>query len=213
MAVSTKRVAIAAVSTLAIVLVATWSLTRKGQEDAFAACRTSQVMGGAGSIGGPFTLTDENGHQVTDKDVLSKPSLVYFGYSYCPDICPTDVARNAQAVDVLEEDGYDVQPVFISVDPRRDTPQVLKEWTDGIHPKLLGLTGTPEQIRAVAKEYKTFYQVPDNPKDDNYTVEHMTQTYLMLPGRGFADFFPREASADDIAQKTSCFLEAEKGEN
>ena len=203
----------AAVAAVSIGLVAIFSLTRKNELDAFAACRTSQIMGGTAAIGGPFTLIDENGRRVTDADVLAKPALVYFGYTYCPDVCPTDVARNAQAVDVLEEQGYDVTPVFISVDPRRDTPEALKEWTDGIHPKLLGLTGTPEQIRAVARAYKTLYETPENPADDSYPVEHMTQTYLMLPGSGFADFFGRDDSADQVADKTACFLEAAKAAN
>ena len=213
MVVSTKSIAVAAVTTVAIVLVATYSISRKPALDAFAACQTSQVMGGPAAIGGAFQLTDENGRTVTDKDVLSKPSLVYFGYTYCPDVCPIDVARNAEAVDVLAEQGYDVTPVFISVDPHRDTPAVLKEWTDGIHPKLIGLTGTEDQIRAAAQAYKTFYQTPDAPADESYPVEHMTQTYLMLPGRGFADFFGREDSADTVAQKTACFLEAAKASN
>ena len=213
MAVSTKSIAVAAVTTVAIALVATYSLTRKSGLDAFEACRTSQIMGGTAAIGGPFSLMDENGRQVTDADILSKPALVYFGYTYCPDVCPTDAARNAEAVDVLEEQGYEVTPVFISVDPNRDTPEVLKEWTDFMHPRMIGLTGTPEQIKAVAQAYKTLYQVPENPADDTYLVDHMTQTYLMLPGSGFADIFSHEDSADMVAEKTACFLEATKAAN
>ncbi len=210
MSVSTKSLAVAAAATLAILLTATYSLTRKSGLDAFSACRTSKVSGVA-TIGGAFTLTDEDGRQVSERDIMSKPALVYFGYAYCPDVCPTDMARNAEAVDVLEEQGYEVTPVFISVDPKRDTPEVLKEWTDYMHPRMIGLTGTEEQIRAVAKEYKTFYQIPDAPADENYLVDHMTQTYLMLPGVGFADFFSREETADAVAERTACFLQASDG--
>lgn len=210
MAVSTKRFAIAATATAAIALIGIFQYSRKPVMDAFAACQTSQIMGGSAEIGGPFTLIDEDGQTVTDKDVLSKPSLVYFGYTFCPDVCPTDVARNAEAVDILEEKGYDVVPVFISVDPDRDTPAVLKEWTDYIHPKLIGLTGSQEQIRTVAKEYKTFYQIPEDKADGTYVVDHMTQTFLMLPDRGFADFYGRDEKPDDMADKVACFLEAEK---
>jgi protein SCO1 len=210
MAVSTTRIAIAATAAAAVFLGAIYSLGRKSELDAFAACRTSKIAGGAATIGGPFTLTDENGRQVTERDVLTKPSLVYFGYTFCPDVCPTDVTRNAEAVDVLEEQGYEVTPVFISVDPARDTPEVLKEWTDYMHPRMIGLTGTPEQIQSVAKAYKTYYKVPDNPEDENYLVDHMTQTYLMLPGRGFEEFFSREDAADVVAETTACFLEAAK---
>ncbi len=198
---------------MAIALVATYSVTRKSGLDAFDACRTSTIMGGSAAIGGPFTLMDENGRLVTDADVLSKPALVYFGYTYCPDVCPTDAARNAEAVDVLEEQGYEVTPVFISVDANRDTPEVLKEWTDFMHPRMIGLTGTSDQLKAVAQAYKTFYQVPESPADDTYLVDHMTQTYLMLPGAGFAEIFSHDDSADSVAEKTACFLEATKASN
>lgn len=211
MGLSSGRLAVAAGAAVVIGLVATYSLTRKSGLDAFEDCRTSRVVGGTATIGGPFTLTDENGSRVTDKDVLSKPSLVYFGYTFCPDVCPTDVARNAEAVDILEEQGRDVTPVFISVDPGRDTPEVLKEWTDFLHPRMIGLTGTAEELKSVAQQYKTFFQVPDNPADDTYLVDHMTQTYLMLPDQGFVEFFSRDATPDEIAARTSCFIDAAEG--
>ena len=104
--------------------------------------------------------------------------------------------------------GLDVTPVFISVDPGRDTPDVLKEWTDYIHPRMIGLTGTETQIAEVAKLYRTYFKVPDDKSDEYYLVDHMTQTYLMLPEYGFVDFFSREDTAEDVARKTACFLEA-----
>lgn len=97
---------------------------------------------------------------------------------------------------------------MISVDPARDTPEVLKEWTDYIHPRMIGLTGSPEEIAAVAKEYRTYYKVPENPTDEFYIVDHMTQTYLMLPGYGFVEFFTRDTTPEDIADRTACFIEA-----
>ncbi len=169
-------------------------------------CSGSRVAGGA-TIGGAFTLIDETGATVTDRDVLARPSLVYFGYTFCPDVCPLDAARNAEAVDILEEMGLDVTPVMISVDPGRDTPAVLAEWTDYIHPRMIGLTGSPEQIKAVGAVYRTYYKVPENPADDYYLVDHMTHTYLMLPDRGFADFFGRDVPAEEMARRVSCFLE------
>lgn len=213
MPVSSSRIAIAAAAAVAVGLVATWSVTRKGAGDAFAHCGGAQVAGGGAVIGGPFTLTNADGKRVTDKDVLTKPSLVYFGYTNCPDVCPTDMARNAQAIDILEEQGDDVTPVFISVDPRRDTPAVLKQWTGYLHPKMIGLTGTPDELKAVAMEYKTYFQVPDSPADQDYEVQHMTQTYLMMPGTGFADFFGRDDTADKVAERTACYVEAAKGTN
>lgn len=210
MQIATRYYAIAAGSLALIGIVTLVGITQRRLDDPFLQCRRSAVAGGSAAIGGPFTLTDENGQRVTDKDVITGPSLVYFGYTFCPDICPTDTARNAEAVDALEEKGYDVTPVFISVDPRRDTPQVLKEWTDYVHPRMIGLTGSPEEIKAVAKEYKTIYSVPENPEDDLYIVDHMTQTYLMLPGTGFAEFYTRDTPPEVMADSIACFIDAAK---
>lgn len=171
-------------------------------DDAFAQCRGGQV--GGGDIGGPFTLVDETGATVTDAEVLTKPSLIYFGYTFCPDICPLDAARNAEAVDILEEWGVDVTPIFISVDPERDTPEVLATFTDYMHPKMLGLTGSPEQVRQASLAYKTFYRKQEGDAD-YYLVDHSTFTYLTLPGIGFVDFFRREETADQIAERVACF--------
>ncbi len=207
MSMSPRRIALASGSALAILLVGIFAVTQQRGNDPFADCRQSVIAGGAGAIGGAFTLVDENGTAVTDRDVLTKPSLVYFGYTFCPDICPADMGRNVAAIDVLDEMGYDVTPVFISVDPRRDTPEVLKEWTDYLHPRLIGLTGTPEQIRAAANAYKTYYKAPENPEDEYYLVDHMTQTYLMLPAQGFVEFFSRETSPEAMAESVACFVD------
>jgi len=182
-----------------------------GHDDKFADCRTTKVAGGANVIGGPFTLIDETGKTVTDTDVITKPSLIYFGYTYCPDICPLDNARNAEAVDILARRGYDVTPIFISVDPARDTPAVLKEFTDYLHPKMIGLTGTPEQVKAASKAYRTFYQKQPSEDPDYYLINHSTFTYLVFPKTGFADFFRRDLTADQMADKVACFVDAQNG--
>lgn len=186
-------------------------LGRGGADDPFAQCRSGQVAGGAGAIGGPFTLIDETGATVTDAQVITKPSLIYFGYTFCPDVCPLDNARNAEAVDILEEMGHEVTPVFISVDPRRDTPELLAEFTDVMHPRMIGLTGTPEQIRAASQAYKTYYNVKDQEDQVNYLIDHSTFTYLVLPGTGFVDFFRREETPDQMAERVACFLDAARG--
>lgn len=175
--------------------------------DPFAQCRAGAVGGGA--IGGPFTLVDETGKTVTDKDVLTKPSLVYFGYTFCPDVCPLDNTRNADAIDLLESRGYDVTPVFISIDPARDTPEVVADFTDNLHPRMIGLTGTPEQVKAASLAYKTYFKVQEG-DPEFYLVDHSTFTYLMLPGIGFADFFKREATAEEMADRVGCFVDAAK---
>jgi protein SCO1 len=209
MPLSTRTYAIAAgaVTLSALLGFAILPLVTSG-DDPFADCRETAVSGGNGAIGGPFSLIDEDNRPVTESDVLQKPALVYFGYSFCPDVCPTDLSRNAEAVDVLEEMGHDVIPIFISVDPSRDTAAVLKEFTDALHPRMIGLTGTADQIAGAARAYKTIYRVADVTEDENYLVDHMTYSYLMLPAVGFAEFFTSEEPADAVARRAACFIEA-----
>lgn len=180
-------------------------LLRPGDGDRFAACRASQVAGG--DIGGPFELVNGAGDTVTETDVITEPSLVYFGYTFCPDVCPFDVARNAIAVDLLAERGVSVTPVFISVDPNRDTPAVVASFADNMHPKMIGLTGSPDQVRAASQAYKTFYQVSGNLDDPYYLVDHSTMTYLVLPEHGFVEFFRRDATPEQMAESVACFVE------
>lgn len=173
-------------------------------DDIFADCRSSTV--GGGDIGGPFTLVDETGATVTDMDVLTKPSLVYFGYTFCPDICPLDSARNADAVDILAEQGFDVTPVFITIDPARDTPEVVASFTENLHPKMIGLTGSEEQVKAASAAYKTYFRKQASEDPDFYLMDHSTFTYLVLPQTGFVEFFRRDDTAEQMAERTACFL-------
>ncbi|MBF9030656.1 SCO family protein [Rhodobacterales bacterium HKCCE3408] len=175
-------------------------------EDGFAQCRGSAIAG-AGDIGGPFELVSETGETVTSESLLTEPSLIYFGYTFCPDVCPFDAARNADAVDLLEQQGREVQPVFISVDPARDTPDVLAEFTDYFHPRMIGLTGSEEQIDAAVRAYRAYYSIPDT-DEDTYLVDHTAFTYLVLPGYGFVDFFRRDTPAEEMANRVACFLDA-----
>jgi protein SCO1/2 len=180
-------------------------------DDPFAQCRQGQFAGG--DIGGPFTLVNTRGETVTDAQVLTKPSLVYFGYTFCPDVCPFDMARNVEAVDLLDEKGLDVTPVFISIDPERDTPEALADYEVNMHPKLVALTGTPEQVKAAANAYRTVYKKQPSDDPDFYLVDHMTFTYLMLPGTGFVDFFRRDITSEQMAESVACFLKAGEAAN
>ncbi|MBC7738664.1 MAG: SCO family protein [Candidatus Saccharibacteria bacterium] len=173
--------------------------------DAFADCRSGNVAGAA--IGGPFELLDQNGATVTDTQIFAKPTLVYFGFASCPDVCPLDNARNVEAVQMLANEGIDAAAVFISVDPARDTPAVLKDYVANFGDTLIGLTGTPEQIKAAAAAFKVYYQVPAAATGD-YEVDHTTLTYLMMPKTGFVDFFQRQTTSADMAGKVSCFVKA-----
>ncbi len=204
-----RRILILGILAALLLLVLGWVLLdRRNAGDQFAACRKSVVAGGADALGAPFTLTDETGARVTDKQVFAKPSLLYMGYTFCPDVCPLDSARNAAAVDILEGRGIKVTPVFISVDPRRDTPKVLADFTDAIHPRMIGLTGSEAEIAAVAKAWRYYFKINDETDKTDYLVDHMTNTYLVLPGQGTVEFFNRDASPDEMADRVACFVDA-----
>ncbi|MDA5092935.1 SCO family protein [Aliiroseovarius sp. KMU-50] len=179
-----------------------------GDEDQFAQCREYSVGTGAASIGGPFELVDENGETVTDKDLITKPTLIYFGYTFCPDVCPLDSARNAEALDLLQTEGYDAQLAFVTIDPERDGVEEVREFTDYLHPDMIGLTGTPAQIRAASKAYKTYYRKQDG-DPEYYLVDHSTFTYLVTPKSGFLEFFKRDDTPQDMADRVGCFIDAE----
>ena len=202
---------IAVFSGLAIVLLLGalfWLTQMRDGGEQFAQCRAGQIAGGAATIGGPFELVSGAGETLTEKEVIDQPVLIYFGYTFCPDICPFDVARNADAVDALEKRGYQVKPVFITIDPKRDTQEVVADYASNMHSRMLGLTGSPEQIRTASQAYRAYYQSHDNGTDDYYLVDHSTLTYLMMPGHGFAEFFRRDATAEQMADRVQCFLDA-----
>ena len=194
--------------TLALLIGGAALIAAQRDRDPFAGCRGSAIAGGAAAMGGAFTLTDENGARVTEAEVFDQPALLYFGYTFCPDVCPMDSARNAEAVDLLEERGQTVKPVFISVDPKRDTPEALRDFTDALHPRMLGLTGTPEEIAAVNRLWRNYYKANDAEDPDYYLVDHMTNTYLVLPRHGTVEFFGRDVGAQDMAERTACFIKA-----
>jgi len=202
-----RLISIIAIAATAALIVGVYLATLGGRsDDQFASCRTSKIAGGANKIGGPFELLNSNGETVTDKDVLTAPSLVYFGYTFCPDVCPLDNARNAEAIDLLETRGQMVTPVFISIDPERDTPEVVGDFAANLHERMIGLTGSPEQVKAASQAYKTYYKA--HPAEDEfYLVDHSTFTYLTLPNHGFVEFFRRDDSPDNMADRIGCFLD------
>ncbi len=190
---------------VALGLGATWYVSQSSEVDQFAQCRTSAVAGAA-EIGGPFELVNGKGETVTDADVITEPALIYFGYTFCPDVCPLDTARNAEAVDVLAERGLSVTPVFVSIDPERDTPEVVGDYAELMHERMIGLTGSLEQVKAASSVYKTYFKKqPGDP--EYYLVDHSTFSYLVLPEQGFVEFFRREQTAEQLADVAQCFIE------
>jgi protein SCO1/2 len=189
----------------AVLVGGSWLATRDANPDQFAQCRASAVAGGT-AIGGPFELVNAKGETVTDKDVITEPTMVYFGYTFCPDVCPLDVSRNAEAADFLAEGGQSMTPLFISIDPNRDTPEVVGDFAFNMHEKMIGLTGSPEQVKAASQAYRTYYKA--HPADDEYyLVDHSTFSYLVLPEHGFVEFFRREIGAEDMAKTVGCFID------
>lgn len=152
-----------------------------------------------GQIGGPFTLIDQNGATVSDTAFRGKYLLVYFGFTYCPDMCPTGLQNVARTLDLLGPDASKVQGLFITIDPERDTPAVLKEYAASFHPDIIGLTGTKEQIAAVAKAYKVYYAKAEQVDDKNYMMDHSTVIYVMDPDGHYIDTFPQDIEPKKLA--------------
>ena len=161
-------------------------------------------------IGGPFHLTNQIGERMTDRDLAGNPSLVYFGYATCPDICPTELADIAAAAEIVsEKTDMTVNPVFITVDPKRDTVEALSEYVPYFSEAMIGLTGTDEEVAAVAKEYRVYYaERPDEDFPDGYSMDHSSYIYLLGKDAEFITYFKYEADPDRIAAGVACHLGA-----
>ncbi|KQP08595.1 MAG: SCO family protein [Methylobacterium sp.] len=157
----------------------------------------------ASSVGGPFTLTDQDGRRVTERDFSGKTHLVFFGFTHCPDVCPTTLQQIGDVLQALGPKAKDTKALFIAVDPERDTPAALKTYLTSFDPRIVGLTGTPEEIAAVVKGYRAYIRkVPT--KDGDYTMEHTALVYVMDGQNRFLNALnltrPPEAAAADLAK-------------
>jgi len=154
-------------------------------------------------VGGPFALVDEDGRAVTDRSFAGKYRLMYFGFTFCPDVCPTDMQRLAQGLRAFEAADPDraarVQPIFVSVDPARDTPAVVKQFTDAFHPRFVGLTGSQAQVDAALKAFRVYAARASGGDPQNYLVDHSAITYLMGPGGEPVSFLAQGATPQDVA--------------
>ena len=171
----------------------------------FAAPPAPQGNLAGASLGGPFTLTDQNGQTVREADFAGRYRLIYFGYGFCPDVCPTDLALLGRGLKAFEASdaarGARVAPIFITIDPQRDTPAALKPFVAAFHPRLVGLTGTPDQIAAVARAYGVYAKRMETGDPENYLMDHSAMVYLYGPDGKPIGFLPHQGlTAEAITQ-------------
>ena len=179
-----------------------------------AACNPASDGGGSAGaapplagakIGGSFTLTDQDGDRVSDDQFDGQYRIMYFGYTYCPDVCPIDLANIMLGLKQAEKENPElakkIQPIFISVDPERDTPAVLKQYVSAFHPRLIGLTGSPEEIAAVAKKYLIIYDIRKDEGSTEYLVDHSRQAYLFGPKGEPLALLPFDGTPQQVADE------------
>lgn len=161
-------------------------------------------------IGGPFSLTNHLGQRMTDADLAGNPSLIYFGYATCPDVCPTELADVAAAAEIVsEKTDMAVNSVFITVDPKRDTVENLGEYVPYFSDAMIGLTGTDEEVASVAKSYRVYYaERPDEDFPDGYSMDHSSYIYLLGKDAEFITYFKYADNPDLIAEGVACHLGA-----
>jgi cytochrome oxidase Cu insertion factor (SCO1/SenC/PrrC family) len=157
------------------------------------------LLSGRAPVGGPFELTDQTGHRRTDADFRGKLVVLYFGYTYCPDVCPTELQSISLALDKLGAAADAVQPLFITVDPERDTPARLADFVPSFHPRLIGLTGSLADIRKTAVAYRTFFAKNNAAKPGDYSVDHTGFIYLVGKDGRYLSFLPPGLAPDEIA--------------
>ncbi|CAA9260432.1 MAG: Cytochrome oxidase biogenesis protein Sco1/SenC/PrrC, thiol-disulfide reductase involved in Cu(I) insertion into CoxII Cu(A) center [uncultured Craurococcus sp.] len=151
------------------------------------------------ALGGSFSLVNQEGKPVTERDFGGGWMLIYFGYTFCPDVCPTELGTLAAAIDQLGPAGAKVVPVFITVDPQRDTPAHLADYVSRFHPRMQGLTGTPEQVAEAARRYRVYYAKAQRPEMTDYLMDHSSFIYLVGPDAKVRSLFRPEQSPETIA--------------
>lgn len=196
---STLRNALLVFGALSMALLATLLILRALPDPEHA--RRGEASG-TPDIGAPFTLTAHTGERFTSASLAGKWRLIYFGYTYCPDVCPAELAKMSRALERLEQSGRALdrlQPLFISVDPARDTPERLNGYLEAFHPKLIGLTGTADEIAGVADAFAVHFRKAPGGGEDAYLMDHTSMIFLMRPDGRFEDVFTARESAADIA--------------
>lgn len=160
------------------------------------------------TLGGPFTLVDHSGRTVSERDFAGRPLLLYFGYSYCPDVCPTELGTIAAALDAMGPAAERVTPIFITIDPERDTPAALADYVSRFHPRMIGLTGTADQIAQAARAYRVYY-AKVRPRDaTDYLMDHSSFIYFVGPDGRVRSLFRPETTPEAIAAAVAAQLRA-----
>jgi len=184
-------VVLAIVLVMLLALLGGWWISQSGGNSAIT---------GKALIGGPFTLVDQDGKTRTEKDFRGQNLLVYFGYTFCPDVCPTELAKIAAAIDLLPKDA-NVTPVFITIDPERDGVAEMKAYVAAFHPRMVGLTGTVEQVRAAAKAYRVYFAKNTSSGSTDYLMDHSSIIYFMDSNGEFITHFSTDSTPDQIAAR------------
>jgi len=185
-----------------VVVVAVWLLgagVAIAEDQPSAAQMMDDLMYGRGPIGGPFTLTDHTGRLRSDSEFRGRLMIVYFGYTFCPDVCPTDLQAITIALNALGPLARQVQPIFITIDPERDTT-VLAEYISAFHPSLIGLTGSSAEVRKVANSYKAFYAKVSDERSGAYSIDHSGVIYLMGRNGEYLGFMPPQTSPERLTE-------------
>ena len=194
---SNHRWIIVAAGVIAVValVVLLWPRPLAGEVQRAGAARLmNELMSGKAAVGGPFALTDQFGRERSLGEFRGRVVLLYFGYAYCPDVCPTDLAAIGGTLRELGPRANEVQPVFVTLDPQRDTPDVLRQYVAAFHPRFVALRGSEAQTREVALKYKLFYQ-----RVDERFIDHSAFTFLLDRNGGYVGFFPPGTRSDRMA--------------
>lgn len=174
----------------------------KEKKEAESRAITTQERIGLPRLGGPFELVDRKGNTVTEKDFLGQYLLIYFGFTFCPDICPQEMEKQSRAIELLDEEfGPIATPIFISVDPKRDKPALVDDYCKDFHPRIVGLTGTPEQVKKVSRAYRVYYNEGLKTDEEDYLVDHSIIHYFVGKNGKFIDFFGKNMTAKEMAEK------------
>lgn len=155
-------------------------------------------------MGGPFTLTTHAGAPFTAEDLKGQPNLMYFGYGFCPDVCPTDLAVLGEASALLDQRGIEVQPIFITIDPQRDTPEFLAGFAPNFHPRMIALTGSEEAVDQASKAWRAYVSRPEDRSDPYYLVDHSALIYYVNAAGETSAFFPHNSVPEDVANGVAC---------